>query len=118
MMMKQSLTFVLSFVFLGLATAAPESSQQDKAPVTRVRRGLINVKQQQADELKRLTNEFGEGNRDLEEEDMAALLGEDMSFSFEDMSFSYDYEEYEEVEETGGGKGKGKGKGKGNGASR
>ena len=115
--MKQSLTFVLSCAALGLAAAATEP--QDKAPVSRVRRGLINVKQQQAEELKRLTNEFGEGNRDLEEEDMAALLSEDMSFSFEDMSFSYDYEEYEEVvEEVAASADEGKGKGKGKGKSR
>ena len=70
----------------------------------RVRRGLINV--QKNDELQRLTNEFGE--RDLQEEDMEALMGEDMSFSYGegmdtdmsmsemdmdgmDMSFSYEY---------------------------
>lgn len=58
---------------------APE--EQKKKP-QRVRRGLINVQKQSAqDKFQLMSNEFGEGDmRDLQEEDLR-FLQDDMSMS-------------------------------------
>ena len=87
--MQQTITFILYCVIIGVAMASQKTAEQTRPK--RVRRGLINV-QKQTDELNRLTNEFGEGaERELEGEDWDAVLGEDMSFSFEELSYSYEY---------------------------
>lgn len=103
--MERGINFLLYFLFVGTAMAASRISEgeQEKVPLTRVRRGLINVPKQESD-LHRLTNEFGE--RGLQDEDMEALMAEDMSFSYEDMSFSYEMSMG--YEEDGKGKKKGK----------
>ena len=77
-------TFALLFLVLGAAMAARHTEESDRPK--RVRRNLIKV-QKGSNELRQLTNEFGEGvERDLQEEMMDSMMM-DMSFSF---SFSYD----------------------------
>jgi hypothetical protein len=92
MMMKRSLSVLLSCLFLAVAVATTESDNAAKvqAPMVRVRRELFNVKQQQSDELHRLNAEFGEGGlRALQAEDMVArMLEGHLSLSYMSMSMS------------------------------
>ena len=85
--------FFLYLAFLGIALAAKgtHSDEQYKEPLARVRRGLINVQKHTTESLRHLSNEFGEGERVLQDE-VDALM-EDMSMSMsmmygEDMSMS------------------------------
>ena len=88
----RSITLLLSFLFLGVAMAVKGENNNDKdKTVARVRRGLFSV-QNEANDMYRLSNEFGEGGRDLQEEDLERLLADDMSFSYGDMSYSMSYE--------------------------